>query len=187
MDCIVQGVAKSRTQRSDFHFHFLFPFQSVLRMGTRSSAETGPPPQCLLVSGANFCELLLFGLPLHDPFMALFPMPFPNCMLCIQGTLTLLLDFSASLYRAVDSFIQSKSHLVHYLLLIMDSTSSKAFPSCPRYQPCQASSASLLAFNIADLYKICICESVLYTQTPHPVIILTVTSYVLVAQSCLTL
>ena len=47
--------------------------------------------------------------------------------------------------------------------------------------------ASLLEFIIAYLYNICICDSVLYTQTPQPVIILTVSSEVLVAQSCLTL
>ena len=36
MDCIVHGIAKSRTWLSDFHFHFLSPFSTLISRWTRN-------------------------------------------------------------------------------------------------------------------------------------------------------
>ena len=184
IDCIVQGVAMTERLSLPLSVSFSVP----LKNGDAILCCDRTPPQCLLISGTNLCERLLFGLPLHGPFMALFPMPFPNCMLCLCRApwhySLIFLPFFIELL-----FPLSRTCPILYITYcsLWIPHPLKAFPSCPTYQQYQASSASLLAFIIAYLYNICICDSVLYTQTPQPVIILTVSSEVLVAQSCLTL
>ena len=184
IDCIVQGVAMTERLSLPLSVSFSVP----LKNGDAILCCDRTPPQCLLISGTNLCERLLFGLPLHGPFMALFPMPFPNCMLCLCRApwhySLIFLPFFIELL-----FPLSRTCPILYITYcsLWIPHPLKAFPSCPTYQQYQASSASLLEFIIAYLYNICICDSVLYTQTPQPVIILTVSSEVLVAQSCLTL